>query len=68
MKVYDCSELTRMMYAQIGGGDQGYIPQAIHCAVKTLDVIAADETLPKDTRERAAFAAANLLMSDHEDA
>ncbi|KLV08519.1 hypothetical protein ABT56_03905 [Photobacterium aquae] len=68
MKVYDCCELVRMTYAQIGGGELGYIPNAIHCAVNALNAIAADENLPKDTRERAAFAAANLLMSDHEDA
>lgn len=67
MKVYDCCNLVRELYAQIGSGDQGYIPQAITCAVKTLNDIAADETLIKDVRDRAAFAAANLLISDFED-
>lgn len=67
MKIYDCCELVRMSYAQIGSGDLGYIPKAITCAVKTLNHIAADESLPVETRERAAFAVANLLMSDHED-
>lgn len=67
MKIYDCCDLVRELYAQIGSGDQGYIPQAITCAVKTLNDIAADENLPKQTRERAAFAAANLLISDFED-
>jgi len=67
MKVYDCCDLVRELYSQIGSGDQGYIPQAITCAVKTLNDLAADESLPKEARERAAFAAANLLISDFKD-
>lgn len=67
MKVYDCCDLIRELYSQIGSGDQGYIPKAITCVIKTLNDIAADEALPKETRERAAFAAANLLISDFED-
>ncbi len=67
MKVYDCCPLIKELYSQIGSGDQGYIPQAITCVVKTLNDIAANEGLPKDTRDRAAFAAANLLISDFED-
>ncbi|MEZ8606264.1 YaeP family protein [Vibrio sp. 10N.239.311.G01] len=67
MKVYDYCDLVRELYSQIGSGDQGYIPKAITCAVKTLNDLAADESLPKEARERAAFAAANLLISDFED-
>ncbi|MEZ9645156.1 YaeP family protein [Vibrio sp. 10N.261.52.C2] len=67
MKVYDCCDLVRELYSQIGSGDQGYIPKAITCAVKTLNDLAADESLPIEARERAAFAAANLLISDFED-
>ncbi|WP_394213132.1 YaeP family protein [Enterovibrio calviensis] len=68
MKVYDCCDLIRQRYAEIGSGDQGYIPNAIACAVKTLNAIASDESVPEETREQAAFAAANLLISDHKDA
>ncbi|MDA0110787.1 YaeP family protein [Vibrio sp. La 4.2.2] len=67
MQVYGCCDLVREIYAQIGSGDQGYIPQAISCAVRALNDIAADESLPLETREKAAFAAANLLISDFED-
>ncbi|SKA50111.1 YaeP family protein [Enterovibrio nigricans] len=68
MKVYDCCALIRQRYAEIGSGDQGYIPKAITCAIKTLNTIASDETVGQELREQAAFAAANLLISDHEDA
>ncbi|KUJ00166.1 YaeP family protein [Vibrio sp. MEBiC08052] len=67
MKVYDCCDLIRERYAQIGSGDQAYIPQAISCALRALNSIAADASLPQEAREQAAFAAANLLISDFED-
>ncbi|KOO14175.1 MULTISPECIES: YaeP family protein [Vibrio] len=67
MQVYGCCELVRELYAQIGSGDQAYVPQAISCAVRALNDIAADESLPKEARDKAAFAAANLLISDFED-
>ncbi len=68
MKVFNCCEMIREMYAQIGSGDQAYVPKAIACSIRALNDIAADSNLPKDVREKAAFAAANLLISDFEDA
>ncbi|CCN36314.1 conserved hypothetical protein [Vibrio nigripulchritudo SO65] len=68
MKVFDCCEMIHEMYAQIGSGDQAYVPKAIACSIRALNDIAADSDLPKDVREKAAFAAANLLISDFEDA
>ncbi|MCW8347278.1 YaeP family protein [Vibrio sp. ZSDZ65] len=67
MQVYGCCERVRELYAQIGSGDQAYIPKAISCAVRALNDIAADDSLPQDVREKAAFAAANLLISDFDD-
>ncbi len=52
MKVYDCCELVRELYAHIGSGDHGYIPQSISCAVRTLNEIAADTALPLAKREK----------------
>ncbi|WP_070962602.1 YaeP family protein [Vibrio sonorensis] len=67
MKVFDCCALIKELYAQIGSGDQGYIPQAINCTLRALNDIASDESLPLEVRQKAAFAAANLLISDFED-
>ena len=68
MKVFDCCDRIKALYSLIGSGDQGYIPKAIQCALKALNDVAADESLPNEIREKAAFAAANLLISDFEDA
>lgn len=68
MRVYECCDLIRQRYSEIGSGEQGYIPKAIACAIRALDAVASDESIPEEKREQAAFAAANLLISDHEDA
>jgi len=68
MKVFDCCDRIRALYSLIGSGDQGYIPEAIKCALKALNDIAADDNLPTEVRDKAAFAAANLLISDFKDA
>jgi len=61
------SEKTKKLINQIGSGDAAYVSKAITCAIKTLDKIAADESLPEKMRGEAAYAAANLVLSDYND-
>ena len=65
--MFQYSDRTKKLINQIGSGDAAYVPKAITCAIKTLDQLAANENLPEDVRKQAAFAAANLVLSDYND-
>lgn len=57
-------ELIREKYTQIGSNDLGYIEDALNAVMQVLDEVVRDEQVPEQLRQKAAYAAANLLMSD----
>ncbi|OCG08916.1 hypothetical protein A9G13_02315 [Gilliamella sp. wkB178] len=57
-------DLIREKYAQIGSNDLGYIEDALGAVMQALDAVARDQQVPESLRHKAAYAAANLLMSD----
>ena len=58
------SELLREKYAQIGSNDLGYIDDALGAVMTVLNEIVDNQQVPTELREKAAYAAANLLISD----
>lgn len=59
-------ELIRERYVQIGSNDLGYIEDALGAVMMVLNEVVDNQLVLQDLREKAAYAAANLLISDYD--
>ncbi|OCG26784.1 hypothetical protein A9G45_08655 [Gilliamella sp. HK2] len=62
MKKY--SDLIYEKYAQIGSNDLGYIEDALGAVMQVLNEVVLNNLVPQELKDKAAYAAANLLISD----
>ncbi|MFQ1017300.1 YaeP family protein [Gilliamella sp. BG7] len=58
------STLIYEKYAQIGSNDLGYIDDALGAVMQVLDEVVRNENVPQELKDKAAYTAANLLISD----
>ncbi len=58
--------LIREKYSQIGSNELGYVDDALGSVMQILNEISMSEKVPEALRDKAAYAAANLLMSDYD--
>ncbi|KFA58899.1 hypothetical protein A9G34_01190 [Gilliamella sp. Choc4-2] len=60
------SALICEKYAQISNNELGYIDDALGVVLQILDEVVRNEQIPQEIKNKAAYAAANLLISDYE--
>lgn len=59
-------DLISEKYAQIGSNELGYLDDALGAVMQVLNEVAINENVPDELKLKAAYAAANLLMSDYD--